>query len=57
MKIAGFILLILQVASLIPSCVAGDNPFAGGLPWLIGRFSLGIVGIILLIIAYSKNKK
>ena len=57
MKIAGFILLILQVASLIPSCVAGDNPFAGSLPWLIGRFSLGIVGIILLIIAYSKNKK
>ena len=55
MKIIGIILIILQVISFIPSIVTGDNIFSHSLPWLIGRFLLGIVGVILLIIAYKKE--
>lgn len=58
MKIIGIILIVLQVISFIPAIVTGDNIFSHGIPWLIGRFSFAIVGIILLVIASKrKNKK
>ena len=56
MKLAGIILIIAQLISFIPSMVTGENPFAGGIPYLIGRFSFLIIGVILLIIAKKKGK-
>lgn len=57
MKITGIVLIVLQFISLIPALIAGDNFFANGLANVIGRFSFGIVGLILLIIANKKNKE
>lgn len=57
MKVAGIILIILQVASFIPALASGENIFANGFANLIGRCLLGIVGVILLIIAHKRNKK
>ena len=57
MKVAGIILIILQVASFIPVLASGENIFANGFANLIGRCLLGIVGVILLIIAHKRNKK
>jgi len=56
MKIAGVLLLVLQVVSLIPSLASGDNIFENGIPNLLGRFIFAIIGVILLIIAKKKNK-
>ena len=56
MKKAGIILLILQAVSLIPAIITGD--LAGHtLSWYVGRFSFGIVGIILLIIHSARNQR
>ena len=55
MKIAGIILLVLQVISLIPAIITGDNIFQNGLANLVGRFIFGIIGGILLVIAYRKS--
>jgi len=55
-KIAGIILIILQIISLIPSIAAGDNIFSHGFANLLGRFLIGIVGVILLVIAYKREK-
>ena len=57
MKVAGIILIILQVASFIPVLASGENIFANGFANLIGRCLLGIVGVILLIIAHKRSKK
>ena len=58
MKIAGIILIVLQVVAVIGSFIGGRNPFKGGIPELIGFFLLGIIGVILLIAYYiKKNKK
>ena len=58
MKLAGIILIILQIVSFVPAIVTGDNIFSRGFFNLIGRLSFGIVGIILLIISKKrKNKK
>lgn len=57
MKIAGIVLLILQVISLIPALLTGDNVFGNGVANLLGRFIFGIVGAVLLIIAYKRNKE
>ena len=58
MKIAGIVLIVLQVLAIIGTVIAGRNPFKAGLLELIGYFSLGIIGVTLLIIYYvKKNKK
>lgn len=57
MKIAGIVLIILQFISLIPSLAAGDNIFSHGFANLLGRFLIGIVGVILLVIACKREKK
>ena len=56
MKKAGIILLIIQAISLIPAITMGDNIFENGVANLLGRFSFGIVGTILLIKASKKKK-
>ena len=56
MKIAGIILIILQIISLIPSIAAGDNIFSHGFANLLGRFLIGIVGVILLVIAHKRER-
>ena len=57
MKIAGIILIVLQVLAVIGSLIAGRNPFKAGLIELIGYFIFGIIGITLLIIYYIKKNK
>ena len=56
MKIAGIILIVLQVVVTLTSLVAGGNPFAGGLFGTIGYFLCGIIGVILLIVYHKRNK-
>ena len=55
MKIAGIVLIILQVVSLIPALVSGEAVFVGGIPNLLGRFAFGIIGVILLVIAHKRG--
>jgi len=57
MKIAGIILLIFQVISLIPTLVTGDGLSGHIFAWYIGRFSFGIVGAILLVIHHRRKGK
>ncbi len=57
MKIAGIVLIILQVVSLIPALATGDSIFGdGNIAWLLGRFIFGIVGVTLLIVHHVRNK-
>lgn len=55
MKITGIVLIVLQLISLIPSLATGENIFQYGFPNLFGRFALGIIGIILLVISLKKK--
>ena len=62
--ILGIILVIFQILGLIPSLILGENIFAGGLFYLLGKYSFGIVGVILIIRGvrkrirgYQKKKK
>ena len=55
MKITGIVLIVLQLISLIPSLAMGENIFQYGFPNLLGRFALGIIGIILLVISLKKK--
>lgn len=55
MKKAGIVLIVLQLVSLIPSLISGEPIFSNGIAWLIGRFLLGIIGVILLIVDYKRN--
>lgn len=57
MKIAGIILLVVQVLSIIGTAMAGDNIFDYPFPNLIGRFIFGIVGIVLLVIYYKRKRE
>ena len=58
MKVAGIMLIVLQIVAVIGSFIGGRNPFKTGLIELIGFFLMGIIGIILLIAYYiKKNKK
>ena len=57
MKIAGYILLAVQLLSLIGVFV-GTESFSGhNFAWYIGRFIFGIVGVVLLLIARKRAKK
>ena len=56
MKVAGIILIILQVVAVISRIIQGG--FAGmSFFWLIGYFLVGIIGVILLVVDYKKNQK
>ncbi len=57
--ILGIILVVLQIVGLIPAVIAGENIFAGGLFFLLGRYSFGIIGTVLIIrgVKKRKNKK
>jgi hypothetical protein len=63
MKIAGIILIVLQILSIIGQTMGGDNILAigfsgiGGFFNMIGRLTLGIIGVILLIIAGKRGRK
>ena len=58
MKIAGIILIILQVIAIIGSFLGGRNPFTSGFLEMIGYLISGIIGVILLIVHHiKKNKK
>lgn len=52
MKIIGIILIILQVVAIM-----GGGVPAGNLPFLLGFFAPGIIGVILLIKSASKQEK
>ena len=57
MKIAGYILLAVQVLSLI-GVFTGTESLSGHIfTWYIGRFIFGIVGIALLLIARKRAKR
>ena len=56
LKIAGIVLLVLQVFSLIGSIAGGVPLYNGSIANLIGRFLFGIVGVILLLIAARKSE-
>jgi len=57
--VLGIILVLLQIIGLIPSIILGENIFAGGLFFLLGRYSFGIIGAVLIIrgVRKRKNKK
>lgn len=57
MKVAGIILIVLQLIVTIVSIIAGDNPFNDGICEIIGYFLVGIIGIILLIVDYRRKEK
>ena len=57
LKIAGYILLICQLISLIPVFMGADSFGGKPFPWYIGRFIFGIVGVILLIVARRRANK
>ena len=54
--ILGIVLIVIQVFSFIPDLVLGQNIFNRTIPYLIGRFSFGIVGIILIVKANKKKQ-
>ena len=54
--VLGIILVLLQIIGLIPSIILGENIFAGGLFFLLGRYSFGIIGAVLIIRAVRKRK-
>ena len=57
--VLGIILVLLQIIGLLPSIILGENIFAGGLFFLLGRYSFGIIGAVLIIrgVRKRKNKK
>ena len=58
MKNAGIILLICQAISMSASVLANDPLLGdGNFAWILGRYSFGIAGVVLLIIHHRKNKK
>jgi uncharacterized membrane protein len=57
LKIAGYVLLVCQLISLVPVFTGADSFGGRPLPWYIGRFIFGIVGVILLIVAHRRAKK
>lgn len=57
MKIAGIILIVLQIIGVIGAFIGGKNPFSGNFLEIIGYFLTGIIGVILLIADYIKNNR
>jgi len=57
MKIAGIILIIIQIGSFITTAIQGGSIFGNGFANLLGRCIFGIVGIILLVVAAKKKSK
>jgi hypothetical protein len=56
LKIIGIIFLVLQLLSLIGMLAGGAPLFNGSIPNLIGKFFLGIIGGILLLVYYSQSE-
>ena len=56
MKNVGMFLIILQIIAIISRIVQKGSFFNGGILELIGYFSFGIIGIILIITSKRKNK-
>jgi len=56
MKIAGIVLIVMQVLSFVPMVITGENILAYGIANMIGRCSIGIVGVILLLIARKRKR-
>ncbi len=54
--VLGIVLVALQIIGLIPSIILGENIFAGGLFFLLGRYSFGIVGTVLIIRGVKKRR-
>ena len=50
LKVLGIILIILQILAIIGGGIPG-----GSLPFLIGYFAPGIIGVILLIVSRKKQ--
>lgn len=57
MKKIGWFLIVVQVLSLISPIVKGENIFNGTIPYLIGRFSFGVIGIILVLTGNKQKSK
>ena len=53
--IAGWILVAVQCLAIFGNIMSG-NGFPSGIPGLIGFFSFGIIGVILLILGYKNNQ-
>ncbi len=54
----GFVLIILQVLAMIVPFMTGNNPFEGRtFANILGYLAIGIVGLILVIIGYSRKLK
>lgn len=54
--VLGLILIILQIIAVTGGARAG-NLFNNSIPYLIGFFSLGVAGIVLIIFGVRANKK
>ena len=56
MKIAGIVLILAQIVSMFPMLITGEDLSGHTFAWFLGRFSFGIVGVILLILSQRKKK-
>lgn len=57
MKLIGWVLIAVQILSLISPIVKGENIFNGTIPYIIGRFSFGVIGIILVLKGKKREHK
>ena len=57
MKIAGIVLILAQIVSMFPMLITGEDLSGHTFAWFLGRFSFGIVGVILLILSRKKRKR
>lgn len=54
----GFVLIILQIMAMIVPFISGNIPFEGRtFVNILGYLAIGIVGLILVIIGYSRTLK
>lgn len=57
LKIVGFILIVLQVFSMMGVFLGAESLGGHVFSWYLGRFIFGIVGAILLIVAYKRENE
>lgn len=59
MKVIGIILVVLQIIAILGGIVNGSitNLFTGNIPYLIGYFFPGILGVVFLAAAKKRQEK
>ena len=55
LKIAAYLLLFIQLVSVVGGILMGEDFSGHILPWYAGRFIFGLVGLFLLLRAWKKD--